>query len=83
MLAVVAAVGVCCCCCFRLLSSRRLLSKQSPDTLQHTVLLGIVRVVFGGDLENGGECLVVLVNQCADFLGDLYIILIQMPDTKV
>lgn len=48
-----------------------LLAKQSPDALQHTVLLGIVRVVLGGDLENSGECLVVLVNQCADFLGDL------------
>lgn len=40
-----------------------LLAKQSPDALQHTVLLGIVRVVLGGDLENGGECLIVLVNQ--------------------
>jgi len=41
----------------QMLSCRRqlLLSKQPLDPLQHAVLFGIVRVIFGGNLEEGGE----------------------------
>lgn len=33
----------------------RLFAKQTTDSAENTVLLGVVRVVFARDLENGGE----------------------------
>ena len=50
-----------------------LLAEQSPDTLQHTVLFGIIRVVLGGNLEDCWEGLVVFIDQWADLLSDLSI----------
>lgn len=38
-----------------MIHSTSLLSKHAADTLEDTVLLGVVRVVFAGDFEDGGE----------------------------
>jgi hypothetical protein len=48
-----------------------LLAKQPPDALQHTVLLGIVGVVLGGDLEQRGESGRVCLDAVSYPLGDL------------
>jgi hypothetical protein len=43
-----------------------LLAKETTHTLENTVLLGIVRVVFAGDFEDGrewvGECIYVVAD---------------------
>jgi hypothetical protein len=48
-----------------------LLAKQPPDALQHTVLLGVVGVVLGGDLEQRGESGRVCLDAVSYALGDL------------
>jgi hypothetical protein len=50
---------------------RCLLAKQPPDALQHTVLLGVVGVVLGGDLEQRGESGRVCLDAVSYALGDL------------
>jgi len=49
-----------------------LLSKQSPDASQHTVLLRVVWMVFRGDFEQGGEGSGVGVHAVSYPLSDLY-----------
>ncbi len=51
----------------------RLLPKQPPHTPQHTVLLGVVGVLFTRDLEDGGEGGCVGVDTVADAFCDLFI----------
>jgi hypothetical protein len=53
---------------------RNLLAKQLPDSLHNTVLLGVVRVVLGRNLEQAGESLVVLVDSGSYALGDLCVV---------
>lgn len=48
-----------------------LLPEQPPHPPQYAVLLGIVRVVFAGDLEDGREGGRVRVDAVSDLLGDL------------
>jgi len=52
-------------------SSSNLLSKQLLDALHDAVLLGVVRVVLGGDFEERRECLGVGIDAAADLVGDL------------
>lgn len=49
----------------------RSLAKQSSYTLQDTVLLGIIGVVFAGDFEDSGEGIGEGVYAMADALCDL------------
>jgi hypothetical protein len=58
------------------LSTPLLLAKQLPDSLHDTVLLGIVRVVLGGNLEQAWESLVVLVDAGSYALSNLYVVLV-------
>jgi hypothetical protein len=48
-----------------------LLSKQAADTLENTVLLRVVRVVFAGDFEDSWERIGECVDDMADALCDL------------
>lgn len=48
-----------------------LLSKEPPDPLQHAVLLGVVRVVLGGNLEQGRESGGVCIDPVAYPFGNL------------
>lgn len=48
-----------------------LLSEDLLDSLHDTVLLRVVGVVFGRDLEKGGESLVVFVHAASDLFCDL------------
>ena len=45
-----------------------LLAKQPPHALEHTVFLRVVRVVFAGDLEDGGEG----IGECVDAVPDSF-----------
>lgn len=51
--------------------STNLLAKETTYTLENTVLLGIVRVVFAGDLEDGGEWVGECIYGVADALCNL------------
>jgi len=55
-----------------------LLAEQLPDSFHDAVLLGIVRVVLGGNLEQAGESLVVLVDSGSYALGDLGIVSVEI-----
>jgi hypothetical protein len=59
---------------------RNLLAEQLPDSFHNTVLLGVVRVVLGGDLEQAGESLVVLVDSGSYALGDLGVASVKCID---
>lgn len=48
-----------------------LLSKKPANTLQHTIFLGIVRVVLAWDFQEGGECGGVGVDAVSYSVGDL------------
>lgn len=48
-----------------------LLSKQTSHPLQHAILIGIVRVVFAGDLEDRGERIAEGIDAIANTLCDL------------
>lgn len=52
-----------------------LFAEQLPHSLHDTVLLGVVRVVLGRNLEQAWECLVVLVDAGSYALGDLHAVL--------
>jgi hypothetical protein len=54
--------------------SRSLLAKQLPDSLHNAVLLRVVGVVLGRNLEQAGESLVVLVDSGPYALGDLGVV---------
>ncbi len=46
--------------------------KPTPiRTLHHAVLVGVVGVLLGGHLDDGGDGLRVVVDQVADVVGDL------------
>ena len=51
--------------------SINLLAKEPAHTLQNTVLLRVVRVVFAGDLEDGGKWVGERVYRMADALCNL------------
>ena len=53
-----------------------LLAEQLPHSLHDTVLLGIVRVVLGRNLEQAWESLVVLVDAGPYALGNLLTVLV-------
>lgn len=52
-----------------------LFAEQLPHSLHDTVLLGVVRVVLGRNLEQAWESLVVLVDAGSYALGDLHVVL--------
>jgi len=63
-----------------------LLAEQLPHSLHDTVLLGIVRVVLGRNLEQAWESLVVLVDARPYALGDLHVVLVttsQSPTCRI
>jgi hypothetical protein len=66
---------------FRASSPRNLLAKQLPDSLHNTVLLRVVGVVFGRNLEQAGESLVVLVDSGSYALGDLEVVSAEFVNT--
>lgn len=51
--------------------SMNLLAKETAHTLQNTVFLGVVRVVFAWNLENGGKWVGERVYRVADPLCNL------------
>jgi hypothetical protein len=53
--------------------SALLLAKQPPDTAQDAVLLGVVGVVFTGDLEEGGEGGGVAIDPVSYSIGDMLV----------
>jgi hypothetical protein len=55
-----------------------LLAEQLPDSFHNTVLLRVVGVVLGRDLEQAGESLVVLVDSGSYALGDLGIVSVEI-----
>jgi hypothetical protein len=59
-----------------------LLAKQLPDSLHNTVLLRIVGVVLGRNLEQAGESLVVLVDSGSYALGDLGVVSAELVNAK-
>lgn len=48
-----------------------LLAKQAADSPQHAVLLGVVGVIFAGDLEDGWECRRVCVDSVPNSVSNL------------
>lgn len=48
-----------------------LLAKQPPNTLQNAIFLGVVRVIFAGDFEDGGEGVGECVHAVTNALSDL------------
>lgn len=59
---------------------RNLLAKQLPDSFHNTVLLRVVRVVLGRDLEQARESLVVLVDSGSYALSDLGVASVKCID---
>lgn len=47
-------------------------SKHTLNTLHDTVLRRVVRVILGRNLENGGQKLLVVVQQVTDDFGNLH-----------
>lgn len=50
-----------------------LLSKQTPHSSQHTILLGVVRMLLARDLEYGRECGRVGIDTVSDLVGDMLV----------
>lgn len=46
-------------------------SEHAADALQNGVLRGVVRMLLGGDLEDGGDCGVKPADSRADAVGNL------------
>jgi hypothetical protein len=59
------------------------LSEESSHTLEDTVLLGVIRVIFAGDFEDGREGVGEGIDAMADALSDLLNLRLDMMRQKI
>lgn len=64
-------------------NSYRLLAEQLPHSSQHTVLLWVIWMVFGRNLEHSRESVLKLVNRISNLLRDLPHILVELRSSPI